>query len=105
MPFSGTLSPCSTPCGTLLGSRVRRTMTKAVTGCGCREVSCPRAYSPKCVEQVFSEVRMQDLVYPAPESREDGPRGHPPRRPGVYMLWWWIDMRSDERRSVSRRAP
>src|SRR5215204_6090901 len=51
------------------------------------------AHSPECVEGVFSEVRMHDLAYPAPESREDGLRVHPLRRTGAYILWCCMDMR------------
>ena len=42
-------------------------------------------YSPECVEEEFSEVRLHDPAYIARESREKGVCG-PPRRVGkVYI--------------------
>src|SRR5215203_5645620 len=47
---------------------------------------------------------MQDLAWTRPQSRDDGLRAHPPRRPGVYMLWCWIDMQDLVSSWIHRRC-
>jgi hypothetical protein len=60
---------------------------------------CP--YSPKCVEGVFSEIRLQDVekkVLLPPETKLEGGD----LEVGRYkMLWYWIKMQASANRHVA----
>jgi hypothetical protein len=53
-----------------------------------------RPYSPKCVEETFSEVQSRILHSPGPNALETR-RYYPLHRTGpIYILWCWIKMHS-----------